>query len=77
MAEFAALRTILLNVLLKQANGESLTAEQMQSPREVVTDIMIMGSNRGVGSDTNKYSCEAMMHFGGRILECPSRVARI
>ena len=25
-----ALRTILLNVLFKQANGESLTAEQMQ-----------------------------------------------
>jgi hypothetical protein len=31
MAEFAALRTILLNVLFKQANGESLTAEQMQT----------------------------------------------
>ena len=31
MAEFAALRTILLNVLFKQANGETLTAEQMQT----------------------------------------------
>jgi hypothetical protein len=30
MAEIVALRTILLNVLFKQANGESLTAEQMQ-----------------------------------------------
>ena len=30
MAELMALRTILLNVLFKQANGESLTAEQMQ-----------------------------------------------
>jgi hypothetical protein len=30
MAELLALRTILLNVLFKQANGESLTAEQMQ-----------------------------------------------
>jgi hypothetical protein len=30
MAELVALRTILLNVLFKQANGESLTAEQMQ-----------------------------------------------
>ena len=30
MAELAALRTILLNVLFKQANGETLTAEQMQ-----------------------------------------------
>ena len=30
MAEFAALRTILLNVLFKEANGETLTAEQMQ-----------------------------------------------
>jgi len=29
MAEFVALRTILLNVLFRQANGESLTAEQM------------------------------------------------
>lgn len=31
MAEFAALRAILLNVLFKQANGERLTAEQMQA----------------------------------------------
>ena len=30
MAELVALRTILLNVLFKQANGESVTAEQMQ-----------------------------------------------
>jgi hypothetical protein len=30
MAELVALRTILLNVVFKQANGESLTAEQMQ-----------------------------------------------
>jgi hypothetical protein len=30
MAELAALRTILLNVLFKEANGEMLTAEQMQ-----------------------------------------------
>jgi hypothetical protein len=30
MAELVALRTIMLNVLFKQANGESLTAEQMQ-----------------------------------------------
>jgi hypothetical protein len=30
MAELVALRTILLNVLFKQANGESLTADQMQ-----------------------------------------------
>lgn len=30
MAELAALRTILLNVLFKEANGETLTAEQMQ-----------------------------------------------
>jgi len=30
MAEFAALRTVLLNVLSKEANGERLTAEQMQ-----------------------------------------------
>ena len=30
MAELVALRTILLNVLFKQANGETLTAEQMQ-----------------------------------------------
>jgi hypothetical protein len=30
MAEVVALRTIVLNVLFKQANGESLTAEQMQ-----------------------------------------------
>src|SRR5215470_8802218 len=30
MAEFAALRTILLNVLFREANGEKLTAEQMQ-----------------------------------------------
>lgn len=30
MAELVALRTILLNVLFKQANGESLTAEEMQ-----------------------------------------------
>jgi hypothetical protein len=31
MAEFAALRTILLNVLFREANGETLTAEQMQT----------------------------------------------
>jgi transcription elongation GreA/GreB family factor len=30
MAELVALRTILLNVLYKQANGEDLTAEEMQ-----------------------------------------------
>lgn len=30
MAEVVALRTILLNVLYKQANGETLTAEEMQ-----------------------------------------------
>jgi len=30
MAELVALRTILLNVLFKQANGESLTSEEMQ-----------------------------------------------
>ena len=30
MAEVVALRTILLNVLFKQANGEAITAEQMQ-----------------------------------------------
>jgi len=30
MAEVVALRTILLNVLFKQANGEGITAEQMQ-----------------------------------------------
>ena len=30
MAELVALRTILLNVLYKQANGEGLTAEEMQ-----------------------------------------------
>ena len=30
MAELVALRTILLNVLYKQANGERLTAEEMQ-----------------------------------------------
>jgi hypothetical protein len=30
MAELVALRTILLNVLYKQANGEGLTAEVMQ-----------------------------------------------
>jgi len=30
MAELVTLRTILLNVLYKQANGESLTAEEMQ-----------------------------------------------
>ena len=30
MAELMALRTILLNVLFKQTNGESLTAEEMQ-----------------------------------------------
>ena len=30
MAELVALRTILLNVLYKQANGETLTAEEMQ-----------------------------------------------
>lgn len=31
MAELVALRTILLNVLFKQTNGESLTAEEMQA----------------------------------------------
>lgn len=31
MAEFVALRTILLNVLFRQANDETLTAEQMQT----------------------------------------------
>jgi hypothetical protein len=30
MAELVALRTILLNVLFKQAKGETLTAEEMQ-----------------------------------------------
>jgi len=30
MAELVALRTILLNVLYKQANGDCLTAEEMQ-----------------------------------------------
>ncbi len=30
MAEVVALRTILLNVLFKQSNGERLTAEEMQ-----------------------------------------------
>lgn len=30
MAELVSLRTILLNVLFKHANGESLTAEEMQ-----------------------------------------------
>jgi hypothetical protein len=30
MAEVVALRAILLNVLFKQANGESLTADDMQ-----------------------------------------------
>jgi hypothetical protein len=30
MAEVVALRTILLNVLYRQANGESLTADEMQ-----------------------------------------------
>ena len=30
MAEFISLRTILLNVFFKVANGEALTAEQMQ-----------------------------------------------
>ena len=30
MAELVALRTVLLNVLYRQANGESLTAEEMQ-----------------------------------------------
>jgi hypothetical protein len=30
MAELVALRTILLNVLYRQANGERLTAEEMQ-----------------------------------------------
>jgi hypothetical protein len=30
MAELVALRTILLNVLFKQTNGEKLTAEEMQ-----------------------------------------------
>ena len=29
-SEIVALRTILLNVIYKQANGESLTAEEMQ-----------------------------------------------
>ena len=31
MAEVVALRTILLNVLFKQSNGQKLTAEEMQS----------------------------------------------
>ena len=31
MGELVALRTILLNVLFKQANGETLTAEEMQA----------------------------------------------
>ena len=31
MAELVALRTILLNVLFKQANGETLTAAEMQA----------------------------------------------
>ena len=31
MAELVALRTILLNVLFKQASGETLTAEEMQA----------------------------------------------
>ena len=31
MAEFLALRTVLLNVLFREANGEMLTAEQMQT----------------------------------------------
>jgi hypothetical protein len=31
MAELVALRTILLNVLFKQTNGETLTAEEMQA----------------------------------------------
>ena len=31
MAEVVALRTILLNVLFKQSNGQRLTAEEMQS----------------------------------------------
>jgi hypothetical protein len=31
MGELVGLRTILLNVLFKQANGESLTAEEMQA----------------------------------------------
>jgi hypothetical protein len=31
MGELVALRTILLNVLFKQTNGESLTAEEMQA----------------------------------------------
>jgi len=31
MAELLALRTILLNVFFKQANGERVTAEQMQN----------------------------------------------
>ena len=31
MAELVALRTIMLNVLFKQANGERLTPEQMQN----------------------------------------------
>lgn len=31
MAELVALRTILLNVLFKQANGDTLTAEEMQA----------------------------------------------
>ena len=30
MAEVVALRTILLNVMFKQSNGERLTAEEMQ-----------------------------------------------
>jgi hypothetical protein len=30
MAELVALRTILLNVLYKQANGKSLTGEEMR-----------------------------------------------
>jgi hypothetical protein len=30
MAELVALRAILLNVLFKQANGQTLTAEEMQ-----------------------------------------------
>jgi hypothetical protein len=30
MAEVVALRTILLNVLFRQSNGERLTAEEMQ-----------------------------------------------
>lgn len=31
MAELVALRTILLNVIFKQTNGETLTAEEMQA----------------------------------------------